>query len=116
MEETIENPAIAIERDGDGWFIYPNKSSFVAGVYLEPIEGQDDFLVMFALTDGSLYAYYHSDFTVTNLMASLFQQEHLSLGKWLNAYIKPIGKVFRVNPADSEKGTRVTDRFAEVLA
>lgn len=116
MEETTENPAIAIERDDKGYFIYPRESSFVAGAYLEPIEEQDDYLVMFALLDGSLYAYYSTEFTLVNLMASLFAQENLSLGKWLNGYIKPMGKVFRVNPADSEKGTRVTDRFAEVVA
>lgn len=116
MEETLDNPAIAIEQDDKGYFIYPRESSFVAGVYLEPVEKQNDYLVMFSLKDGSLYAYYSNEFTLVNLMASLFAQENLSLGKWLNGYIKPMGKVFRVNPADSEKGTRVSDRFAEVAA
>jgi hypothetical protein len=118
MEETKLNPAVAVEQDGKGFFIYPNESSFVAGVYLEPLtdEATTDYMVLFSLKDGSLYAYYHKDFTLANLMATLFGQETLSLGKWLNSYIKPLGKVYRVSPHDSEKGTRVSDRFAEYVA
>ena len=116
MDETTTFPAVAIEQDGKGYFIYPNESSFVAGVYLEPVEDGDDtdYMVLFALKDGSLYAYYNTEFTLTNLLASLFSQEKLSLGKWLNSYVKPLGKVYRVSAHDSEKATRVTDRFAEV--
>jgi hypothetical protein len=116
MDEIKETPALAIERDEDGYFIYPNESSFVAGVCLEPIEEQNDYMVVFALKDGSLYAYYSDEFTLPNLLTSLVSQESLSLGKWLNSYIKPLGRVYRVNPADSEKGTRVTHRFAEAMA
>lgn len=115
MEETYR-PAVAIEKDGDGYFVYPSESSFVAGVYLEPVENGDDFLVLFSLKDGSLYAYYSEEFTIGNLMASLFGLENLSLGKWLNSYVKPLGKVLRVNPTDSEKGARVKDRFADPVS
>ena len=117
MDKTSANTAIAIEQDGQGYFIYPNESSFVAGAYLEPIgEGDNDFMVVFALKDGSVYAYYNQEFTLPNLLTSLFGQGTLSLGKWLNSYIKPLGKVFRIEPHDSDKATRVSDRFREHVA
>jgi hypothetical protein len=114
MELAKDTPAIAVEQDDKGFFLYPRESSFVAGVYMEPIDGTTEYMVVFALKDGSMYAYYNDEFTLTNLMATLFGQETLSLGKWLNSYIKPIGKVFRVEAHDSEKGTRVSDRFAHL--
>jgi hypothetical protein len=104
-------PAIIVEQDGEGYTLYA-ESAFVECVYLQPIKGMvDNFLVLFALKDGSQYAYFSKEFTRSNLFSSLFAQPVLSLGKWLNLYVKPISTVYRVNEKDASLGLRVSDRF-----
>jgi len=108
--ETTE-PAIIVEQDGEGYALY-SESAFVECVYFQPIKGMaDNFLVLFSLKDGSQYAYFSKEFTRANLFASLFTQPVLSLGKWLNLYVKPISTVYRVNEKDASLGLRVSDRF-----
>lgn len=105
-------PAIAVEQDGDTYFIYAHESAFVEAVALsKPNEDKDEWLILFALKDGSEYAYFSTQFTLANIFGSLFTQPTLSLGKWLNSYVKPLGKVMKVESHDKSLGTRVTDRL-----
>jgi len=115
--ETTEQPAIIVEQDGEGYVVFA-ESAFVECVYFQPIKGMvDNFLVLFSLKDGSQYAYFSKEFTRANLFANLFSQPVLSLGKWLNNYVKPIGSVYRATEKDASLGLRVSDRFPrEVVA
>lgn len=118
MTTTTETlPAIAVEQDGDSYFIYAQESAFVEAVGLsKPKDDKDEWVILFLLKDGSQYAYFSTQFTLSNIFGSLFTQPTLSLGKWLNSYVKPLGKVMKVEAHDASLGTRVTDRFREAVA
>lgn len=114
-ETTTETlPAIAVEQDGNSYFIYAQESAFVEAVALsKPDDDKDEWLILFILKDGSEYAYFSTQFTLANIFGSLFTQPVLSLGKWMNSYVKPLGKVVKVKAHDPSLGTRVTDRLRE---
>lgn len=111
METTDTQPTLVIQQDDAGYAIVAEHSAFVEAVFIQPIKGMKSCLVLFSLKDGSEYAYHSKEFTLPNLFASLFSQEVLSLGKWLNSYIKPFGTVLRLEGKDASLGLRVSDRF-----
>ncbi len=111
MKTTETHPTLLIQQEGDGYAIVAEHSAFVKAVFIQPIKGMKSCLVLFSLKDGSEYAYHSKEFTPSNLFASLFSQEVLSLGKWLNSYIKPFGTVLRLEDKDASLGLRVSDRF-----
>jgi hypothetical protein len=111
-ETETNQPLIIVEQEDDGYIIASEHSAFVECVSLQPIEDmKDNFLVVFSLKDGSEYAYFSKEFTLANLFSSLFTQQTLSLGKWLNSYIKPLGSVYQSKKKDASLGLRVSDRF-----
>jgi hypothetical protein len=105
---------ITISKTDTGYFINSEKSSFVAGIHLHAMPDTDKMLVVVAMKDGSIYAYTGENLTYPNILASLFSSENLSIGKWVNAFIKKDNNCLKVVGADSTLRSKVRDRFVAV--
>lgn len=105
---------ITINKTDTGYFIDSEKSSFVAGIHLHAMPDTDKMLVVVAMKDGSVYAYTGENLTYSNILASLFSSENLSIGKWVNAFIKKDNNCLKVVSADRTLRSKVRDRFVAV--
>ena len=105
---------ITISKTDTGYFIDTEKSSFVAGIHLHALPDTDKMLVIVAMKDGSVYAYTGENLTYSNILASLFSSENLSIGKWVNAFIKKDNNCLKVVSADRTLRSKVRDRFVAV--
>lgn len=111
---TMTTTEITINKTDTGYFIDSEKSSFVAGIHLHAMPDTDKMLVVVAMKDGSVYAYTGENLTYSNILASLFSSENLSIGKWVNAFIKKDNNCLKVVSADRTLRSKVRDRFVAV--
>lgn len=105
---------ITISKTDTGYFIDSEKSSFIAGVHLHTLPDTDKMLVVVAMKDGSVYAYTGENLTYPNILASLFSSENLSIGKWLNTFVKKGNSCLKVVRPNRTLRTKVRDRFTSV--
>ena len=105
---------ITISKTDTGYFIDSEKSSFVGGIHLHAMPNTDKMLVVVAMKDGSIYAYTGENLTYPNIMTSLFSSENLSIGKWVNGFVKKDNNCLKVVGANAELRTKARDRFVAV--